>query len=65
MLLGLELFFCLVVGFFVCLFVCLWLCWVSIAVHRLSLVAISGDYSLVALYRLLIVVASLTEQHRL
>ena len=59
MLLGLELFFCLVVGFFfVCFFLSLWLCWVSIAVHRLSLVPVSGGYSLVALYRLLIVVAS-------
>ena len=29
----------------ICLFVCLYLRWVFIAVHRLSLVAVSGGYS--------------------
>ena len=41
-----------------------WLCWVFIAARRLSLVAVSGGYSLVALRGLLIVVASLIAQHR-
>ena len=61
MLLGLELFF--VWWCFVFFPSCMY--WVSIAVHGLSLVAMSRGYSLVALYRILILVASLTEQHRL
>ena len=40
----------------------LWLCWVFIAVHRLSLTVARGGYSLVAARRLLITVASLVEQ---
>ena len=42
-----------------------WLCWVFIAAHGFSLVAMSGGYSLVAVLRLLIVVASLVVEHRL
>ena len=41
-----------------------WLCWVTVAACRLSLVAASGGYSLVAMHGL-IVVASLSAQHRL
>ena len=41
------------------LFVYSWLHWVFAAVCGLSLVAVSGGYSLVLVYRLLIVVASL------
>ena len=36
-----------------------WLLWVLVAVHRLSLVAASGSCSVVAVLRLLIVVAFL------
>ena len=40
--------------------------WVCVAVHEVSLVAGSGDYSLVAVSRLLIVgVTSLVTEHRL
>ena len=46
---------------FLLLFVYFWLCWVFFAAHRLSLVAASGDYSLVAVRGLLIEVASLVE----
>ena len=35
-----------------------WLCWVFVAVHRLSLVVASRAYSVVAVHKLLIVVAS-------
>ena len=41
-----------------------WLCWVFVATHRLSLVVESGGYSLIAVHGLLIVVASLTLDHR-
>ena len=41
------------------------LCWVFVAVHGLSLVAVSGDYSLVVVLWLLIAVASLVAEHRL
>ena len=34
----------------------IWLCWVFTAAHRLSLVAMSGGYSLLVVLRLLIVV---------
>ena len=37
--------------------------WVLVAVCRLSLVAVSRGYSLVAVHRLLIVVASLVAEH--
>ena len=42
-----------------------WLCWISVAVQRLSLVSASTGYSLIAEHRLLTVLASLTEEHRL
>ena len=42
-----------------------WLCWVSFAVHWLSLVVVSRVYSLVEVQGLLIVVASLVVQYRL
>ena len=41
-----------------------WLQWAFIAAHRLSLVEVSGGYSLVVAPRLLIVVASLVAEHR-
>ena len=42
----------------------IWLCWLFVAVHGLSLVAVSGGYS-VAAHGLLIAVASLVVEHRL
>ena len=42
-----------------------WLLWVFTALHGLSLVAATGDYSLVAVCGLLIAVASLVPEHRL
>ena len=41
-----------------------WLCWVFIAMHRLSLVTVSGGYSLVA-HRILIAIAPLVAEHKL
>ena len=52
--------FCLT---FKLLLIYFWLCWVFIAVHRLSLVAASGGYSLVA-HGILIAMASLAAEHR-
>ena len=46
-------------------FIYFWLSWVFVAVRGLSLVVISGDYSLVAVCRLLIVGASLAATHGL
>ena len=46
-------------------FIYFWLCWVFIAAHRLSLVVMSKDCSLVAVCRLLITVASLVAEHGL
>ena len=43
----------------------LWLCGVLAAVHGLSLVAVSRDYSPVAVCRLLIAVASLVAKQEL
>ena len=40
-----------------------WLCWVFFAVQRLSLVVVSGSYSLVVLFKLLIAVPSLVAEH--
>ena len=40
-----------------------WLCWVIVAVHGFSLVAVSRGYSLVAGHGLLTVLASLVAQH--
>ena len=52
--------------FFVfCFCFCLWLCRIVVAAHRLSLVATSVGYSLVAVHELLISVASLGTGHRL
>ena len=42
-----------------------WLCWVFIAVHRLSPAVVSGGFSLVLVHGLLIVMASLVSKHRL
>ena len=47
------------------LFIYFWLCWVFIAVHGLSLVVESGDYSLVVVCWFLSAVASLVAEHRL
>ena len=44
-------------------FLLFWLRWVSAAAHRFSLVAASGSYSLVAVCRLLTVVAFLVAEH--
>ena len=44
---------------------CFWLCRIVIAAHRLSLVATSVGYSLIAVHGLLISVASLVAEHRL
>ena len=43
----------------------IWLCWVFTAECSLSLAAVSGGYSLVAVSRLLIAAASLVAEHRL
>ena len=43
--------------FILCIYFCL--CWVSIAAHWLSLVAVKEGYSLVAVHRLLLPMASL------
>ena len=40
-------------------------CWVFVAAHRLSVVVVSRGYSLAAVCALLIVLASLAEEHRL
>ena len=59
-------FFCLVYVFLVnVLFIYFLLHWIFVAVHDISLVAVSGGYSLIALYRLLIAVVSLVVEHRL
>ena len=47
------------------LFIYFWLCWVFVAAHGLSLVAVSGGYSSVAVRGLLIEVASLVVEHGL
>ena len=49
----------------VCTFLCFWLGWVFIVVHRLSIVAAHGAFSLVVVLRLLIAEASLTSEHGL
>ena len=55
-------------GFFlvnvICLLYLFLACWVFVAVCGLSLVVASGGYSLVAVGRLLITVASLVAEHR-
>ena len=51
--------------FLINLFIYLWLPWVFVAVRGLSLVAVSGGYSVVAVCGLLIDVASLVAEHRL
>ena len=45
--------------------ICFPLYWALGAAHGLSLVAASGDYSLVAVLRLLTALASLVAEHRL
>ena len=47
------------------IFFIFWLHWISIAEHGLSLVAVSGGSALIVVQASLIVVASLTEKHRL
>ena len=54
--------FCGVFFLFVSLF---WLHWVFIAACRLSLVVVSGGLLFIAVYRLLIVEASLVAEHGL
>ena len=50
--------------YFIYLFV-FWLCWVFIAVCRLSLVAVSWGHPAIVVPALLIEVASLVSEHRL
>ena len=50
--------------FFLNNFIYFWLCWVFIAAHMLSLVVVSGGYSLVVVHGHLIAVASLVAEHR-
>ena len=52
-------------GLNIILFSYFWLRWVFVAACELSLVVVSGGYSLVAEHVLLIEVASLVEEHRL
>ena len=52
-------------GVFFLRFIYFWLHWVFVAVHRLSLVAASGGYFLVAVLGLLIAVAFLVAEHGL
>ena len=47
------------------LFIYFWLSWVFLAMHGLSLVAVPGGYSLVAVCRPLVVMSSLAAEHRL
>ena len=54
----------LFLSFFKDLFLYLWLCWVFIALYRLSLVAINGVNSLVVVCGLLIAVSSFAAKHR-
>ena len=42
-----------------------WLCWIFVAVNGLSLVVLSGGYSLISVNGLLIAVAPLVVEHRL
>ena len=42
-----------------------WLCWIFVAVSGLSLVVLSGGYSLISVNGLLIAVAPLVVEHRL
>ena len=44
---------------------CFWLRWICIAAHALSLVAVSGDSSLVPVWGLLVGVAALVAAHGL
>ena len=41
------------------LFIYFWPCWVIVAAHELSLIAVRRRYSLISVHRLLIAVASL------
>ena len=47
------------------MFVYFWLCWVFFVAHRLSLIVVSGGYSLIVVGGLLIAVASLIVEHGL
>ena len=47
------------------LVICFWLCWVSVAIHSFSLVAVSRGCSLAAVPRLLTAVASRVAEHGL
>ena len=42
-----------------------WLCWVSVAAQAFSLVAVSGDFSLLVVHGLLFAVVSLVAKHEL
>ena len=62
-----KLFFVFFFNKFIYLFIIylFWLLWVFVAVRRLSLVAASGGQSFIAVYRILVVVASLVVEHGL
>ena len=47
------------------LFILLWLCWLPVALHRLSLVAKSRGLPFPAMRQLLVAVPSLVAEHRL
>ena len=47
------------------MFVYFWLCWVLFVAHRLSLIVVSGGYSLIVVGGLLIAVACLVVEHGL
>ena len=57
--------FFLYIYMYMILFVYFLLCWVFVATHGLSLIAASGDSSLVLVCRLLIAVVSLVAEHGL
>ena len=46
-------------------FIYSWLHWIFVAALKLSLIALGGDYCLIVMHRLLIVVASLVVEHGL
>ena len=48
---------------FLTVFIYFWLCWILVAVCRLSLIVVSRGYSLIAVLGLLIAVASLISEH--
>ena len=52
------------INFFKFIYLHIWLHWVFVAIHGLSLVALSRGYSLIMGYGILLAVASLVAPHR-